>query len=529
VLALELAFALELELDSVSGPGTGSRLLRAPHASAPAAVSPRSTATVVRGTDPSLRRSGSPQLGHVTSVLLAWQWQWGQGTKAEAMRAGSSASAARSSLSRGFSCILRAMTEALPASPREPRPGDEEAPRPIFAVWELTMKCDQPCQHCGSRAGPARASELSTAEILSVAASLADLGCREVGLIGGEAYLRPDLDEIIAYLAGRGLRVGMQTGGRALTAARAVRLREAGLCALGVSVDGPAPVHDLLRGNAGSHAAALRALDAGREAGLVISANTQANRLSYRLLRETVGELRAHGIESWQVALTVPMGRAADRPEWIIDPWSVVEVIDTLASIQREAAAAGDATPGGVPFNVFISNNIGYFGPHELTLRSRPGGREAHWSGCRAGVDTIGLESDGTVKGCPSLPTAPYAGGNVRDLSLEHIWEHAAALRFARERSLDELWGFCRTCYYADTCRGGCSWTAHVTLGRRGNNPFCYHRVTQLRRRGLRERLVVKERAPQEPYDFGRLEIVEEPWVDEQGASPARRLPLATG
>jgi hypothetical protein len=39
----------------------------------------------------------------------------------------------------------------------------------------------------------------------------------------------------------------------------------------------------------------------------------------------------------------------------------------------------------------------------------------------------------------------------------------------------------------------------------------------------------VKERAPGDPYDFGRLEIVEEPWVDEHGAKPTRRLPLATG
>jgi MoaA/NifB/PqqE/SkfB family radical SAM enzyme len=30
---------------------------------------------------------------------------------------------------------------------------DAEGPRPIYVVWELTMKCDQPCQHCGSRAG----------------------------------------------------------------------------------------------------------------------------------------------------------------------------------------------------------------------------------------------------------------------------------------------------------------------------------------------------------------------------------------
>jgi radical SAM protein with 4Fe4S-binding SPASM domain len=424
------------------------------------------------------------------------------------------------------------MANALPSSPREARPGDGDVEKPIYTVWELTMKCDQPCQHCGSRAGHARESELSTAEVLAVAASLADLGCREVALIGGEAYLRPDLHEIVAYLAGRGLRVGMQTGGRALTAERARRLREAGLTAVGVSVDGPAPVHDLQRGNAGSHEAALRALDAARDAGLVISANSQVNRLNYHLLRETLSPLRARGIESWQVQLTMPMGRAADRPEWIIEPWRVVDVIDTLAAMQREEVAAynaADPATRGVPFNIAVGNNIGYFGPHELTLRSRPGANEAHWSGCKAGLRTLGIESDGTVKACPTLPTAPYAGANVRDLSLAQIWANDERLRFARDRTLDELWGFCRTCYYAETCRAGCSFTTHTTLGRRGNNPFCYHRVTQLRRRGLRERLVPKESAPGEPYDFGRLEIVEEPWVDDDRPSPPRRLPLAAG
>ena len=40
--------------------------------------------------------------------------------------------------------------------------------RPVYAVWELTMKCDQPCQHCGSRAGAARVKELETEEVFEV-------------------------------------------------------------------------------------------------------------------------------------------------------------------------------------------------------------------------------------------------------------------------------------------------------------------------------------------------------------------------
>jgi radical SAM protein with 4Fe4S-binding SPASM domain len=422
------------------------------------------------------------------------------------------------------------MIPATKAPLRAVRVADLGAAKPIYAVWELTMKCDQPCQHCGSRAGAARVRELSTAEVLEVGAALARLGCREVALIGGEAYLRTDIVDIVSALAGEGIRVVMQTGGRALTAERARALAAAGMSGVGVSVDGPAEVHDELRGNAGSHAAAMRALDEARAAGMVVSANSQVNRLNQHRLREMADELRAHGIQAWQVQLTVPMGRAADRPDYIIEPSSIVGIIDTLAAIQREAA---EAYAGGVPFNVFVGNNIGYYGPHEMTLRSRPGGQEAHWEGCQAGISVLGIESDGTIKACPSLPTAPYAGGNVRDVGLEALWESSTAVRFARDRSSDELWGFCATCYYAETCRGGCSWTAHCTLGRRGNNPFCYHRVKQLERRGVRERLVLREVAPDQPYDFGRYEIVEEPLDSPQLPPPQpvrayRRLPISS-
>ena len=57
----------------------------------------------------------------------------------------------------------------------------------------------------------------------------------------------------------------------------------------------------------------------------------------------------------------------------------------------------------------------------------------------------------------------------------------------------------------------GCSFTAHCTLGKRGNNPFCYHRATTLASQGRRERLVRVEQADGIPYDFGRFDVVEEP------------------
>ena len=116
-----------------------------------------------------------------------------------------------------------------------------------------------------------------------------------------------------------------------------------------------------------------------------------------------------------------------------------------------------------------------------------------------------------SIKACPSLPTAPYQAGNVRDTSVEDLWEHAEQMAFTRNRTKDELWGFCSTCEYGDTCRAGCSFTAHCTLGRRGNMPFCYHRAKTLESQGLREVLVHKEKPAGNPYDFGRFDVVTEP------------------
>ena len=57
---------------------------------------------------------------------------------------------------------------------------------------------------------------------------------------------------------------------------------------------------------------------------------------------------------------------------------------------------------------------------------------------------------------------------------------------------------------------GGCTFTAHALLGRPGNNPYCSYRARAFASRGLRERLVAAERAPGEPFDNGRFDIVVE-------------------
>lgn len=112
-------------------------------------------------------------------------------------------------------------------------------------------------------------------------------------------------------------------------------------------------------------------------------------------------------------------------------------------------------------------------------------------------------------------------------MRLADVVAHSRELRVIRERTVDDLWGFCRGCYYAETCKGGCTWTSHCLLGRPGNNPYCIHRALELEQQGLRERVVKVEAAPGLPFDNGRFEIVVEP-MPETGDTPSLvGVPLA--
>ena len=83
---------------------------------------------------------------------------------------------------------------------------------------------------------------------------------------------------------------------------------------------------------------------------------------------------------------------------------------------------------------MFAGNNIGYFGPYEALLRDDMPGD--HTAGCTAGIHSLGLEANGDIKGCPSLPSESYVGGNIRDHKLRDVWERSKALRFTRDRTV---------------------------------------------------------------------------------------------
>ncbi|MEM6958928.1 MAG: radical SAM protein [Myxococcota bacterium] len=372
-----------------------------------------------------------------------------------------------------------------------------------YAVWEITLACDLGCRHCGSRAGKARPRELSTEECLKVVADLAVMEVQEVTLIGGEAYLREDWDQIAKAIGDAGMYCGITTGGRGFDDIRLKRAIDAGVRVISVSLDGLRETHNAQRGTRDAFDNALATARRVAASPIQLAVNTQINRLSMVELVGLSELLIELGVKAWQLQLTVPMGRAADRADLLLQPYDLLDLFPLLDWIKREKL-----TPNGI--DMFPGNNIGYFGEYEERLRYG-GAAGTHWSGCKAGDGCIGIESDGAVKACPSLPTKQYTGGSALEGDVGDIVRDSPEINAIPKRSRDDLWGFCKTCYYGDVCKAGCNWTAHVLMGRPGNNPYCIHRALEHEAQGLREVLVRTQAAPGEPFDHGAFKTVTEP------------------
>lgn len=380
--------------------------------------------------------------------------------------------------------------------------------KPLFVVWEITLRCDQQCRFCGTRAGKGHPAELDTQEALDVVRQLAELGTAEVAIHGGEAYLRGDWLEIVRAIRAAGMDCTMVTGGRGFDESLARGAREAGITAVSVSVDGLEATHDALRGLRGSHRGALRALTLLREQGVPVGSNTQINRRNQAELVELIELLAPYGIYGWQVQLMVPMGRAAEAEDLWLQPYDLLEIFPRIAEARRRADAHG--------IKLWPGNNVGYFGPYEHLLRADRS-RFGYSSGCGGGIRTMGIEANGDIKGCSAMASTGFVGGNVRERSIRDIWENTPELQFTRGFVIDDLWGYCRSCYYGAICKGGCIWTSSTLLGRTGDNPYCHHRALERLAEGKRERLELIEPARGLVRDTARfalrLEDAPEEWL----------------
>nr|WP_211168993.1 pyrroloquinoline quinone biosynthesis protein PqqE [Aromatoleum toluvorans] len=101
----------------------------------------------------------------------------------------------------------------------------------MWLVLELTYECPLKCPWCSNPVDYARrkGEELTTDEWKRVLREGRELGALQLGFTGGEPLLRDDIEELVADATALGYYTNLITSGVGLSEARLVKLKEAGL------------------------------------------------------------------------------------------------------------------------------------------------------------------------------------------------------------------------------------------------------------------------------------------------------------
>jgi radical SAM protein with 4Fe4S-binding SPASM domain len=326
------------------------------------------------------------------------------------------------------------------------------------------------CEHCGSAAGKARSDELTLDEMLRVCDELAELGCERVTLLGGEPLIHPHWEKVAKRIQENGFRANVITNGWTLHKEELCdRLKASGLTIVGISIDGLEASHDKLRNRPGSFERISRGMDLLRERDIPMAVPTVVTNDSLDDIEGLYQFLVDKDVKVWQLQIGNPLGRFDRDNPMIIKNSRLRELMEFIM--------AKKADPDSL--RIDISDNVGYYGRfEEQGIRQLKPGMGSFWTGCHAGIQSMGLDSNGDVKGCQSLPSDPaYIAGNIRERPLSEIWNDPNAFPQTRQFTVAQLQGYCAECHYGALCKAGCSSSAIAHSGDIGDNPMCFWRA----------------------------------------------------
>jgi hypothetical protein len=238
-----------------------------------------------------------------------------------------------------------------------------------------------------------------------------------------------------------------------------------------VSLDGLEESHDALRAR-GAFRRATAAIQELAQAGLWVDVMVTVNRRNLAELADLFLLADRLGARGFRAQLGKPMGNQTCRPDLTLRPRDLLRLLPMLGRLGQ--------SPGP---RVHVGDSIGFFSPEERWLRG-PLCDQGHWTGCYAGCQAIGIQSDGGIKGCLSLqPRAgepdPFVEGNVRHEPLAEIWHKPGAFAYNRAVATHRLAGECARCSHAVLCRGGARCVAYAYTGSLAEDPMCYLAVAR--------------------------------------------------
>lgn len=343
--------------------------------------------------------------------------------------------------------------------------------KPFIAIWEVTQACDLACVHCRASAQPNRHPlELTTEEGKSLIDQIAQMEVPVFVLTGGDPIKRPDLFELIRHACERDVRVSLTPSATPLlTREIVVRLKEAGLARLAVSLDGAcAETHDAFRGMSGSFARTLSAVQWANEVGLPVQTNTTFTRRNIGEIDAIVALMESLSITLWSVFFLVPTGRG--KLNDLLSGEEFEQVFARLRQLSRTSSFDIKTTEAQHYRRYLLQQQVAEraSGIHDTAAEKVADAIGRAPRGLNDGKGFVFISHTGEV-----LPSGflPVTAGNIRTQSLSAIYRDSPLFRNLRNTS--KLEGKCGACEFKNICGGSRARAFALTGNPHAEEPCC--------------------------------------------------------
>lgn len=304
----------------------------------------------------------------------------------------------------------------------------------MLVSWNTTNQCNMFCDHCYRDAGARLDEELSTEEGKRLIDQIKQAGFKIMIFSGGESLMRPDIFELGSYAKKQGLRPVLGTNGTLITPEVALKLKEAGFMAAGVSLDSLNPEkNDRFRKLENAFHLTVEGMRNLKRVGVPFQIHTTVMDWNVEEIEAIADFAVEIGAMAYHVFFLVPTGRAVNIEEEALRVVQYEKTINTLMEKQKKIDI--EVKPTCAPQFIRIADKKG------IPLRfSR---------GCLAGISYCIISPKGDVQPCAYLDM-PL--GNVREKPFSQIWKENPVLNALRTMDYK---GKCGICDYKERC-GGC-------------------------------------------------------------------------
>ncbi len=327
------------------------------------------------------------------------------------------------------------------------------AMNPLSVVLLLTYRCNLRCKMCfyyneaeksntESLINRRKSEELSQEQIKKLIDDMVRMKVRVLTLHGGEPLIYNNVFEISGYAASKGLLVNFITNGILLNEQVIEKIIKAGINSVTISIDGPGYIHDSVRGLKGAFNSIFNGIEIlmrKKKEGFKIpklSISTYVSTMNQDSILELFEKIKATGITDWNIGLVTynsenlsvstkkilgigeehGQGDLSSLPDEMVN-LNVEEMLKTRKELKKKNIDAG----------------LQITFPSEKAIRkySEPFFNEVNY--CLYPWARVVVSPYGEVFPCVPLSMVNAVMGNIKDNSLQSIWNGSKYIDFRRK------------------------------------------------------------------------------------------------